>query len=153
MPDTHIIGASVLMRGWDFWIFGGIGNSGEVFNDIYRCKHFWKIPWCIFYATMHERKYFLLDNKYVSRDLKWNLDDRTTNDEKIKRNVCCWSIWSVCSGYWRKRFEWYVMALFFLSASHFLLTIFLIASITSFAVKGLASSPESNLILCQIFDS
>ena len=44
MPDTHIIGASVLMRDWDFWIFGGIGNSGEVFNDIYRCKHFWKIP-------------------------------------------------------------------------------------------------------------
>ena len=44
MPETHIIGASVLMRGWDFWIFGGIGNSGEVFNDIYRCKHFWKIP-------------------------------------------------------------------------------------------------------------
>ena len=52
MPDTHIIGGSVLMRGWDFWIFGGIGNSGEVFNDIYKCKHFWKIHWCIFYTTM-----------------------------------------------------------------------------------------------------
>ena len=111
------------------------------------------VPWCIFYATMHERKFLLLDNKFVSRDLKWNLDDRTTNGEKIKRNLCCGSIWSICSGYWRKRFKWYVMALFFLSVSHFFLTIFLIASITSFVVKGLAFCQKSNLTLCQIFDS
>ena len=42
---------------------------------------------------------------------------------------------------------------FFLSFSHFLLTIFLIGSITLFAVKGLAFFKENNFTLCQIFDS
>ena len=59
MPDTHIIGGSVLMRGWDFWVFGGIGNSGEVFNDTYRrCKHFLENTLC---------KYFM--QKFMNENL------------------------------------------------------------------------------------